>query len=63
MWIAGQKNQSVIKGLILGLTLNIIGLIIIGSCRSTDKELLGEALSRQLISKKEYDEIIELKIK
>ena len=63
MWMAGQKNQSIIKGLILGAALNIIGLIIIGATPSSDKELVDTMLERKLISKEEYDKTIEFKIK
>ncbi|MCK5806811.1 MAG: hypothetical protein KAG91_00250 [Mycoplasmataceae bacterium] len=63
MWMAGQKNQSVIKGLLLGAILNIIGLIIIGASSSSDKELVDEMYDRKLITKEEYDKTIEFRIK
>ena len=62
MWMAGQKNQSVIKGLVMGMTLNIIGLIIIGASKISDKELVGEMLNRNLITQEEYNKIMEFKI-
>ena len=63
MWMAGQKNHSITKGLILGASLNIIGLIIIGASSSTDKQLVDQMYDRKLISKEDYDKTIELKIK
>lgn len=63
MWIAGEKGQSTSKGFLFGFFIPIIGLIIMGSIKSSDEELTKEMFERKLISKEDFEKTMEIAIK
>ncbi|NQZ66292.1 MAG: hypothetical protein HRT99_03710 [Mycoplasmatales bacterium] len=60
MYINGERGKSLKIGFLVGLFLNVFGLIILAMAPTSDQELTNEMFQRKLISKEEHDKTIEI---